>query len=81
MADMSQLPHHIQHIKPMAHAVVTGVPMLYTAISSLVSMGIGFGLGWYIKSRGMAGVKIDIGNIKTDIENLKAKLSAPSVVA
>lgn len=81
MADMSQLPHHIQHIKPMAHAVVTGVPMLYTAISSLVSMGIGFGLGWYIKGRGMTGVKIDIGNIKTDIENLKAKLSAPSVVA
>lgn len=81
MADMSQLPHHIQHIKPMAHAVVTGVPMLYTAISSLASMGIGFGLGWYIKGRGMTGVKIDIGNIKTDIENLKAKLSAPSVVA
>lgn len=78
MADMSQLPHHIQHIKPMAHAVVTGVPMLYTAISSLATMALGFGLGWYIRGRGLSGVQIDLVNIKNDVANLKSKLSAPT---
>lgn len=80
MADMSQLPHHIQHIKPMVHTVVTGVPMLYTVISSLATMALGFGLGWYIRGRGLSGVQIDLVNIKNDVANLKAKISAPSPV-
>lgn len=41
-------------------------------ISSLVSAGVGFGLGWYIKGRGLTGVQNDLNNIKTDVENLKA---------
>ena len=93
MSDISTLvphvAHHVHHL-PMAVAAVaavppitTGVSMLTTLISSAVSGGVMFGLGWYIKGRGMTGVKNDINNIKTDVENLKAKVmpsaQAPAV--
>lgn len=74
---MSTIPH-------VAHACTTlstGVPMITTMISSAVSMLIGGGLGWYAKGRGMTGVQNDLTNVKTDIENLKAKFSATPAVA
>lgn len=73
--------HVVAHVKPVIQTIHTGVPMLYTFISSVVSLSVGFGLGWYIKGRGMAGVKIDLANVKNDIVNLQAKLSAPTVAA
>lgn len=69
--------HHIAHAAPAIKTILIGVTYMTAIISSAVAVGIGFGLGWYIKGRGMAGVQIDLGNIKTDIANLKAKLSAP----
>jgi hypothetical protein len=51
-----------------------------TLIFSAVSAGVAGGLAWYIRGRGLTGVSIDISNIKNDIENLKAKVSPPSVV-
>lgn len=69
----------------IAHACTTtmiGVPMITTMISSAVSALVGAGLGWYIKGRGMAGVQIDLANVKADVENLKSKvLGGPTVVA
>lgn len=58
----------------------TGIPSMVSIISSVVTAGIGFGLGWYIKGRGMTGVQIDLNNIKNDVENLKAKIF-PSTVS
>lgn len=65
------------------HLNIFGVPSLTSIIASIVSLAIGFGLGWYVKGRGMAGVQIDINNIKTDVLNLKNKIdpSAPAPVS
>lgn len=71
---MSNLPHVAPHIQ----TIQTGFSMLTMLISNAVTAGVMFGLGWYIRGRGMAGVKIDLDNIKMDIANLKSKLSAPS---
>lgn len=48
-----------------------------------VAVVIAFVLGWYIKGRGMTGVKIDLNNVKTDVENIKSKIfpSTPAVAA
>ena len=56
--------------------------MTQLIIGSIVAVSF-FGLGWYIKGRGMAGVQIDINNIKTDVLNLKNKIdpSAPAPVS
>lgn len=51
-----------------------GYSFMTLFITSLISSGAGFGMGWYIKGRGMTGVKIDLQNVKTDVENLKAKI-------
>ena len=96
--DPSTFQHVVPHVKSIHHAVqampfipaVThGVSMLTSVISSLVALGLGFGSGWYVKGRGMTGVQIDLNNVKTDVENIKAKLTpavtpvvtTPTVVA
>jgi hypothetical protein len=78
----ADLPHHIHHAAPAVKAAVCHAPvivkqgysMISMIVSSAVAAGIGFGLGWYIKGRGMTGVQNDLNNIKTDVENLKAKI-------
>lgn len=76
--------HVVHHAAPTMAAVSPvikqGFSMLTLFLSSMTSMGIGFGLGWYIKGRGMTGVQIDLNNIKADVENLKAKFSTPVAV-
>lgn len=58
----------------ITHTIETGVSMLNAAIASVVSLFVGFGLGWYVKGRGATGVKTDIGNavntVKTDVSAL-----------
>lgn len=66
---------HIAHCAPF---IPTGISYMTAIISSLISFVAGFGLGWYVKGRGMTGVKIDLNNVKTDVENLKAKFNAPT---
>lgn len=66
---------HIAHCAPL---IPTGISYMTAIISSLISLAAGFGLGWYIKGRGMAGVKIDLNNVKTDVENLKSKFNVPT---
>lgn len=73
----------VHHVAPVIKTVLVGVTYMTAMIASGVSLLAGFGLGGYIKGRGMAGVQIDINNIKTDIINLKNKIdpSAPAPVS
>lgn len=71
---------HVTHVKPIIHTMLIGVTYMTALYYSMASLAAGFGLGWYIKGRGMAGVQIDINNIKTDIVNLKNKISPPAPV-
>lgn len=48
---------------------------LYSLISPIVTFAIGAGLGWYVRGRGMDGVKIDLDNVKKELENLKTKIA------
>lgn len=38
-----------------------------------------FGAGYWIKARGIAGIVRDFEDVKTDIENLKAKVNVTPV--
>lgn len=69
---------HVTHAKPVIHTMLIGVTYMTSLYYSMASLAAGFGLGWYIKGRGMAGVQIDINNIKNDIVNLKNKISPPT---
>ena len=55
--------------------ILPGVSYMTAVISSLVSTAVGFGLGWYIKGRGMTGVQIDLNNVKSEVQTLKDKIS------
>lgn len=67
----------IPHIKE----ILIGVTYAHAAMYAAGSFVFGVVVGWYVKGRGMTGVKIDLANVKTDIENIKAKLTpvAPTV--
>lgn len=54
--------------------IFQGISYMTAIISSVVSALAGFGAGWYVKGRGMTGVQIDLNNVKSDVENLKAKI-------
>ena len=89
MADFSPayqsapMVHHVVHHAAPHYAacVQTGVSHMVSVISSVVAAGIGFGLGWYIKGRGMAGVQIDLNNVKNDVANLKARVTGATTPA
>ena len=69
----------VEPLKTTIQYIQNGVPMLYSVIASVVSAIVGAGLGWYIKGRGMAGVKVDLSNAQKEVEDLKAKLTTPAV--
>jgi hypothetical protein len=54
--------------------IQTGVSLMTALISSAIAAAIGGGLAWYIRGRGMAGVQIDLNNVKNDISNIKGRL-------
>lgn len=81
MADMPTIHHVVAHAAVLKPIIFHGVTYMTALISSAVAAGIGFGLGWYIKGRGMAGVKIDISNIKNDIVALKTKVDPSAPIA
>lgn len=58
---------------PHIQEVLVGVTYTKALLASAISAAIAFGLAWYIKGRGMAGVQVDLNNIKTDVEGLKNK--------
>lgn len=71
---MSTIAHAAQVAKPILNV---GVSYMTAFISSLVSFAIGGGIAWYVRGRGMAGVQIDLNNVKNEVEALKNKI-APS---
>jgi hypothetical protein len=82
MADAVQHIQHVKHIAPyVAPTIMLGYSMLTLVISNLSTAIVAGGLAWYIRGRGLAGVKIDLDNIKMDIANLKGKLSAQTPAA
>lgn len=76
--DISVAPHvaHVAHVKPIIHTMLIGVTYMTAIIASSISLAAGFGLGWYVKGRGLTGVQNDINNVKLDIAALKAKIGA-----
>jgi len=68
-------PFLLEHASSAAK-YIQGIPMITTVISSAVSAAVGAGLAWYIRGRGMTGVKIDMDNAKHEIEKLKSQVSA-----
>lgn len=75
-------PAAVAHAAPAIHyvtkTVFQGVTYMEAAIASGISILTGFGIGWYVRGRGFAGVAIDIANIKNDIVNLKNKIDPPA---
>ena len=79
--------HHVIHHTPLptpkpAAAVVQpvvehliGVSYMDATLISLLTLAIGFGLGWYIKGRGITGVENDLDNVKKDIFAIKQRLT------
>lgn len=51
--------------------------VIATAVAALIS----FGLGWYIKGRGLAGVKIDLDNAKTVVTTDAQKVESTFAAA
>lgn len=87
MATKAQLAQYCAD-HPVIHNVLVpshpfGVSTLTELIIGSIAVAIAFALGWYIKGRGMAGVQIDVANIKTDVLNLKNKIdpSAPAPIS
>lgn len=64
------------HVAPHIQTIQTGTSMLTLFVSNLATAVIVGGLSWYVRGRGMAGVQIDLDNIKMDIANLKGKVGA-----
>lgn len=67
------------------HTLHSGTTFMHATIAAVVALAVGFGIGWYVKGRGLTGVKTDLTNAKTavttDVTTLEGKLSAPAVTA
>lgn len=66
---MTVLHHAATHVAAVPF-YQQGITMLSAGIASLVSLVIGMGAGWYIKGRGFTGVKTDVSNAVTSVENV-----------
>lgn len=86
MADMftvaDTVPHVVHHVKHATHyaavaapVVSQGVSMLTILTSNLATAVVAAGLAWYIRGRGMTGVKIDIANAQAEIAKIKAQIA------
>lgn len=73
---MANLPHVAAKCAEVHPIIAPGLSYTAGLIWSGVSLVIGVLIGWYVKGRGMTGVKIDLLNAKMDVANLKGKLDA-----
>lgn len=73
---MANLPSLAQRCAELHPIVAPGITYTTGFIMSGVSLVVGFITGWYVKGRGMTGVKLDLLNAKMDVINLKDKLDA-----
>ncbi len=61
-------------IKQSIHSLQSGVSYMDAIISSAVAFVVGGGLGWWLGKQGISGVQTELKTVKTDVENLKAKV-------
>lgn len=73
---MANLPTLAQRCAELHPYVAPGITYTTGFIWSGITLLIGIISGWYVKGRGMTGVKIDLINAKMDVLNLKEKLNA-----
>lgn len=78
---MANLPHAVAKCAEIHPIIAPGFTYMTGLIMTSIALVVGAVSGWYFKGRGMAGVKIDLNNIKTDVSNLKAKIDGPAVQA
>jgi hypothetical protein len=64
------IKHAAKHVAHVAPIIKQGFSMLNLIISNIVSVAIGGGIGWYVKGRGLQGVKNDAANAVTTTENV-----------
>lgn len=73
---MANLPHAAAKCAELAPVIAPGLSYTAGLIWAGITLVIGVVTGWYVKGRGMAGVKIDLDNVKQDLSDLKAKVDA-----
>ena len=60
---------------PVVHTVMS-TTFFHAAIAVAVSFVVGAGIAWYIRGRGMSGVKIDAANVETEAKAIETKVAA-----
>jgi len=76
--EFSTVHHVAQACKPVIHYVpkvvdhLVGVTYLNASIAVVIGMAIAGGLAWYIRGRGLTGVKTDITNAETTVKSAVA---------
>lgn len=73
---MANLPHIAAKCAEVHPIIAPGLTYTAGLIWSGIALVIGAVSGWYVKGRGMSGVKIDLDNVKQDLSDLKAKVDA-----
>lgn len=73
---MANLPHIAAKCAEIHPIIAPGLTYTAGLIWATIALTIGVVSGWYVKARGMVGVKVDLDNVKTDFSDLKAKVDA-----
>lgn len=72
--------HHAASHPAVRHTVHKGVSMFKTfidiVVTAIVALPAGFGLGWYVRGRGVTGVKTDIKNVSNEVNKVATEVSA-----
>ena len=62
--------HAVKHIAQHAPIIKQGFSMLTLFITNILSAAVFGGGAWYIRGRGVNGVKIDLANAQKEIQKL-----------
>lgn len=71
MANLPTLAQRCAELYPLA---APGIAYMTGFIWASVSFLLGTLTGWYVKGRGMSGVKIDLDNVKLELAHIKGTL-------
>ena len=87
IAPVTHAPHAVHHTAAQlaqycvnhgytlhTHTGFSMTSILITSAAIAVSLLAGFGLGWYVKGRGLQGVKNDAANATQAVENVATAL-------
>lgn len=70
------VPHFKYITKTLIKEVVPRSYYMYSVIGGFASLLVGFGLGWYVKGRGLTGVKTDMTNASNEVSKVATEVSA-----